>query len=956
MNLLQKESKQLYINMICLIVVFFYSTTLLSQLNKLGTPRITNHGNKEISSGVEIWDIGKVYGHLIFGSNAGLMCYNGDEWLTFSTPKNTIIRSLSIKSHDTIYVGAQNEVGFFSLDNHDKISYTSIKENLDLQYQNLSEVWNIEWIDESVFFNSESDIICYTNGKTSRYGQNSWIDLLKKVDNKIWYHALHEGIYVIDNDQEELIEGSELFNGKNLVDIIKTENDTNYIVTEKHGIYIWSNNNFDQFESRYTDFLRKKEIISIDYDEKWGFLIGTKLGGFINITANGEARFHLSKNTGLLNNRINSIKLLDNGILWLASNSGVDEVDLSNYLFKFFPDNELEGAVYDIDVWNGRYFFSTSNGLYTLPVKDIYESDKKNVFSLVSKTNGQTWGTQIINGHLYCAHHQGPLQITPNFEAQKIKGASSAWKFIPLKDDLIALGHFNGINIYKQAQNGALTPYSKVENLNESSRILVFDDNENLWMSHPYKYVYKINFSEDLKHSSVEIYDQDDGIGTNDKNYVFDLNGECYLTNMTGIYRFDNTTQQFELCPFLNKYFDPGTHVRRLIQNQEDLYLITNEATTHFRIEQSGLETQLHLNEVLNIPSEDYIGGFEELIPYEDAIFVSTGEGMNYYKHIHNDYPNEPEIKKIKILSQNDSVVYNGIKMTETLDLSYKQNALSFYISEQWPKSNNKLSYSYRISGVKEEWSHWQKENQIDIYNLKQGEYLFEFKSKDIQGRESLVKSIQIKISPPVYLAKWALGLYLLFGTGLIFAGIFIPKKQYEKNTAKLEDENKKHSEELKVMRKEKIDSEIEFKNRELASTTLHLVKKNQTLNKLSDMIVALKKDNDNKGFVQKLNKMLSTIKHDINEDEEWDNFNFYFDQVHQRFVENLKNKYPNLSKNDFKLCAFLRMNLSSKEIAPLLNISVRGVEISRYRLRKKLGLERQTNLNDFLNSDVLNI
>ena len=100
---------------------------------------------------------------------------------------------------------------------------------------------------------------------------------------------------------------------------------------------------------------------------------------------------------------------------------------------------------------------------------------------------------------------------------------------------------------------------------------------------------------------------------------------------------------------------------------------------------------------------------------------------------------------------------------------------------------------------------------------------------------------------------------------------------------------------------------------------------------------------------------MLSTIKYDINEDEEWDKFNFYFDQVHQQFVDNLKTRFPNLSKNDFKLCAFLRMNLSTKEIAPLLNISVRGVEISRYRLRKKLGLERQTNLNDFLNSEALN-
>jgi DNA-binding NarL/FixJ family response regulator len=83
--------------------------------------------------------------------------------------------------------------------------------------------------------------------------------------------------------------------------------------------------------------------------------------------------------------------------------------------------------------------------------------------------------------------------------------------------------------------------------------------------------------------------------------------------------------------------------------------------------------------------------------------------------------------------------------------------------------------------------------------------------------------------------------------------------------------------------------------------------------------------------------------------DEDWNRFALYFDEVHNNYLTTLKTKFPQLSNTDLKLCAYLRLNLSSKEIAQLLNISLKGVEVSRYRLRKKLGLATEVNLHDFL-------
>ncbi len=142
----------------------------------------------------------------------------------------------------------------------------------------------------------------------------------------------------------------------------------------------------------------------------------------------------------------------------------------------------------------------------------------------------------------------------------------------------------------------------------------------------------------------------------------------------------------------------------------------------------------------------------------------------------------------------------------------------------------------------------------------------------------------------------------------------------------------------------------MRHKNQELANATLHLIQKNKMLTKLKDelnkVLQAMPSDNPEKHGIMKLRK---AIIRDLRNEQNWELFNSYFDEVHQDFMNRLKSKYKDLTSKELRLCAYLRMNLSTKEIAPLMNISIRGVEISRYRLRKKLGLDHYENLADFI-------
>jgi DNA-binding CsgD family transcriptional regulator len=217
-------------------------------------------------------------------------------------------------------------------------------------------------------------------------------------------------------------------------------------------------------------------------------------------------------------------------------------------------------------------------------------------------------------------------------------------------------------------------------------------------------------------------------------------------------------------------------------------------------------------------------------------------------------------------------------------------------------------------------------------------------------GQISDIHRVPITIQTPWYYSTTADIIYALIILGVILALLLIPRKKYKKNTAVLVTKQKETEEEMEKIKKQKLENEIQFKNKELASTTMHLLQKNQTISNVRTQIDSLRKKVQDGKFKKELNSIISYLRSDLRLEEDWDRFSIHFDQVHHDFIRRLKEKYPSLTPRDHQLCAYLKMNLTTKEIAPLLNISVRGVEIGRYRLRKKLSLDKSVNLNDFMN------
>jgi len=215
-------------------------------------------------------------------------------------------------------------------------------------------------------------------------------------------------------------------------------------------------------------------------------------------------------------------------------------------------------------------------------------------------------------------------------------------------------------------------------------------------------------------------------------------------------------------------------------------------------------------------------------------------------------------------------------------------------------------------------------------------------------------------VEPAWYQTTWAYLFYFLLMVCIIYLAIKQQQKRFDLHRQKHEEEQRRlsylHSLELERNEKELIalknnslETELNYKNKELATITMNLVERGRILLNIKEELASAIKKVNLPHLTHEFRNVFKLVSDTEKKDDDWNQFAIYFDQVHNNFLSVMKTRYPSLSSTDLKLCAYLRLNLTSKEIAQLMNISLKGVEISRYRVRKKLGLATEVNLYDFL-------
>ncbi len=931
--------------------------TFKAQGHLIANPYINNYSKQQYKGGTENWDISTTSdGQIFVANNEGMLRFCGNQWKLYKLPNKTVVRSIEIDTIlNRIYIGGQDEFGYFSSNANGELDYHDLTSVLSGKFKSLEDVWDIQINKSEVYFRSLNTLFKYDGRHVYPViDTRSDINFFKIVKGELIFGDSNKGILKIINGKTEAIPGGNIFQSNRISDIIAMSQEKWLIVTEKSGVYAFENGKFRPF---LKDERIKRQILnSIVFVNPNVLAIGTVLNGIVFINPEGEQIFNITKKQGLQNNAVIKLASDNNGNIWAGTTNGIDQLLIDSPYRIVYADGDLQGGVYAVKIFDGKLYVGTNNGLFYTEWKEGKSSFITGSFHAVENSSGQVWGLDIVHGELFMAHNEGAFIIHEN-RALKLSGSSTgSWRFLSLTDkNRLLVGAYNGFHIYiKQGENWNHEKH--LSGFRESARIVATDHSGNVWVSHPYRKVYSMTLSPDYSSfSRISEYGIQQGLPSNLGNYVVNLQKDIYVNSEGSIYKWDTLKRVFQVESRINSLIGASAQVRRLFQNQESgiWYVAENECGVLHIVD--GPLSKSIFKTITPFLEGKLIGGFELIYDTEgNHVFACTDKGLIVIDKSKLLRRRKLDIHFDEIINdgKDKRTAYGGYRHipedgNSTFDSKQQNMYFSVYSNRTDP--TEPVYFLYKMDKIEDTWSEPTTSTYREYKNLMPGNYTMHVTAKDVHGNTSEELLYQFKIRPPWYISKWAYAVYFLF---IILSGLLTYKlmnKRHEKEKSRLISEKELSDAKVEALLNEKLQAEIIFKNKELALSTMHIVQKNETLSKLReelDSIMYQTRENETKSQIKKVIQILSD---DERLEEDWESFALHFDQVHTDFLRRIKDDYAQLSPKDLKLCAYLRMNLSTKEIAPLLNISVRGIEISRYRLRKKMHLDPDINLTEFM-------
>lgn len=935
-----------------LLLCMFLLTSLYSQdISFIRSVPVSKHFDSENSvGGIQSWSFDQTSSGILYAANnSGLLEFDGNAWSLIPVPQCTKVRSVKVGNDDRIFVGGQGQIGYFSA-SRNGLAFTSLLDKLPRDYKEIAETWKILELNGKIYFNTESQLVVFEEDSVRVMGLPGYIYRAFIVDNTL-QAQFNNVLYEYRDGEFQVVTGSEHIPG--IISILPREGGI-YYFTDKGQVFERSssgvNGRIPAVNLGTTN--TAIQLMSGDY------CIGTQNNGLYILDQDLYLKHHFTKNEGLPGRTVLAVHEDQFANLWVATNNGIDYLEMS-LPFSLVNENVgVEGTGYDAIQFGGEVFLGTNNGLFIQ--ETVYQAHQENRFVLFPESNGQVYNLSRVGDDLIMGHHRGAFLISGreliNFHDM------GSWKFMPTKiPELILGGDYQGINYFKKEGRGYMRT-GRIEGFYESSRVMEYESDSVLWMTHGTKGAFRINFDDKMQvRGEIKQYGINNGFPSNDIN-VFSLNDQLVFTAEDGIYNFNRQNDAFSPNQFFNKWLGQeqvvviasiGGNTIYYIQEGQFGKLIQESFGT-FRVEKDLFK---HINKFMNddLPNVSIID--------EQNILIGAKEGFILYnpvKAIYTEKDFSVLLRDLEVKQFQDSTVRFDPAFLENYELG-KNSSLKFRFAATFFDGFEETQYAYRLIPLDEHWSAWSNSGEKEYSFLSPGEYTFEVKALNVYGKESSVTSFAFRVLKPWYASDLAIGGYLVGGIVLILLILILQQRKHRTETSMLNQDREKalmekneeinqisikSKEKINTLMNEKLRSEIDLKNDQLTTITMHYMNSNEFI---QDALKKIESNLDDGGSATEMRNIIKTIYRNLSDNDAWERFAYHFDQVHGGYLKKLADNNIKLSPREIKLAAFLRMNMSSKEISTMLNITERSVELARYRLRKKLKLSRDQNLVEYL-------
>lgn len=922
-------------NRICFLLFLLQFFSFSQSIENKILPKITHYDTKNMGFGAQSWDIEQDENGIIYIANENkVLIFDGSEWNSVATNNAMVNRSLFVKNKDSIYFGADGHFGL--LKNQLKNTYNvSLLNNVDKGVSDSAEeYWRIHEINDEVVFQTFGNLYINQGNIITKIPAPCCFKWSYKIDNDLYVNDDKHGVFKLSGTSLlPVYDNAEL--NANIIGITDDRDDL-ILISDTKGLFRLRNDEVTTLDFPLSDEVRKAQIFSFLKLKDGRIALGTVSNGLYILDLDTGKVENINKLKGLQNNTVLSIFQDDEHNLWLALDYGVDYLKLNSSLKYFYDYYGKLGTTYAAVKDEDFYYIGTNQGLYSLNVKSI--TDEEDFEQLL---NGQVWNLVSINDNVFVGHDTGAYTLSGNI-LKKMGFSKGAWDFRSFKvdnKDVIISPNYNGVSLYEKIEED--WQEYQLKGFSKSVRYLEVDEDNYVWLALRSEGVFKFRLDyrgkKLLQESFFPLSDFEGGVLSLSK-----VDNEIMITSGFYSYRYKSNSDSFEKRELGEKKgYSP-----RIIKKNGETWYVDNESVV--------IENE---NEVVNLRElqdqlvPDVLNAFtldekHELIPIYSGFSVYIRDNLTPLENIRE-----------KVLIRDFVSVGSKVSYEEESNIPFKDNDLK--IRYALPIYGKKITFQSKLND--QEWSDWTTSTEHTLYNLKEGNYMFYVKAKyDEVVKES---SFVFTIKPPLYRTSWAYCFYILLIGAMLLIARFVNRYKMKKQKKKLlelkEEKLKKQEEEHRAQKLEqerkiielknsKLESEVKAKSRELTQIAYVNLNKNKILKKIRDKIVKIQESPNSRSHDSNYMDLKRLVEYYIT-DKESKIFKINFDKSHQEFYERLSKQYPSLTSKDLRLCAYLKMNLSSKEIAPLLGISPQSVDVNRHKLRKKLQLDPESNLTNFL-------
>lgn len=930
--------KRIRLPFLALIFVFGFFTTVHTQL----IPPLRNFTPESYQGENQNWAITQdKYGVIYIANNKGLLEYNGTRWNVYPSTNSAILRSVKAVG-DKIYSGSFMDFGYWIRDLKGVLNYHSLSETHKMGLLEDEQFWNILHFDDWILFQSYWRIYIYNTKTESLQYVESQDKITKSFEIKgtIYYHKRDRGIFYIKEGKEQLLTDDPVFKKNNVIQMHWQKNGLT-ILTDRSGFFNYSESNLSPWNAS-NKILNRYTVYSGVKLNDGTYVLGTISNGVLFLNENGTLLNNISQDNGLYNNTVLSVFEGQENNLWLGLDSGVSLINLRSRIKVFKDVSGAIGTVYGSTVFEGQLYLGTNQGLF------VRELNTDDTFSLVPSTEGQVWNLTVLENELFCSHDSGVF-IIENKRVKQLIDTQGTWMIKPMSQNLLLSGDYYGLSVLQKA-NKTWSIRNKIDGFNNSSKYFELFDEQTIFVNHEYKGIYKLKVDQDFTRVLETVKDTSVNKGLHSS--IVRYRDKLLYANRKGVYSYNFNQDYFVKDSVLSQLINEDEYLSGKLIYEKEYDMLWAFSENHLASVVTGDLSNSAIIKKFPIKKAMRTGA----VGYENISTLPTGEkligGYQGFLVFNPEVLDQNIDKNIQINSisygANESD-FEKVDLTKTGQFDYGLNNVNVEFGVINFDNSKNIEFQYKLEGYNKGWSKWTTDSTAEFKNLKAGQYNFQVRFRVGNKISTDIAGYNFIIHQPWYFSNLMIGIYIIF---LALTVIVIQRytqryykrkgeKELEKRKKEFELQELEKEKELMVLKNEQLKIDVESKNRELATSTMSIIKKNEFLNSIKRELEKIKSPG--------VHRVIKIIDRNLNNNDDWELFEKAFNNADKDFIKKIKSAHPELTPNDLKLCAYLRLNLPSKEIAPLLNISPRSVEVKRYRLRKKMNLKHKENLTDYI-------